>query len=65
MESVVSKCPTPTKIAHPSKAAAQRHAGSLYAREGKAALVKPYKCKCGAWHVGGRRKKFGRRRKQW
>ena len=57
-------CPTPTKIAHPSEAAARKHQGALYAKEGKAALVSAYKCRCGAWHVGGRRKKFGRKRVQ-
>lgn len=60
------KCPTPAKVAHPSEAQAQKHARGLYAKDGKAALVRAYKCRCGAWHVGGRRKKFGRRgRKQW
>ena len=58
------RCPTPTKVAHPNEAAARRHVAALYAKEGKAALVRAYKCQCGAWHVGGRRKKFGRRRVQ-
>jgi hypothetical protein len=58
------RCPTPHKVAHVTRGEAEKHAGSLYAREGPAALVKPYKCRCGAWHVGGRRKKFGRRRVQ-
>jgi hypothetical protein len=56
------KCPTKHKIAHPTKEAAQKHAGGLYARQGKVALVHVYKCSCGAWHVGGRRKRIGRRR---
>jgi hypothetical protein len=56
------KCPTPHKIAYTSRDAAQRHVGALYAKDGKVAMVHPYKCKCGAWHVGGRRKKFGRRK---
>lgn len=56
------RCPTPRKIAHPDRAAAQRHANSLYAAEGKVAMVHVYKCRCGAWHVGGRRKARGRRR---
>ena len=25
-------------------------------------MIQVYKCRCGAWHLGGRRKKFGRRR---
>lgn len=58
------RCPTPYKQAHATKAAAQRHVSSLYAKEGKAAMVRPYLCRCGSWHVGGRRKKFGRRRVQ-
>jgi hypothetical protein len=61
---MAQRCPTPTKVAHPTETAAKRHAGGLYAKEGKVALVHPYKCKCGAWHIGGRRKKFGRRRVQ-
>lgn len=59
------RCPTPNKVAHPNEAAARKHQGALYAKEGKAALVHAYKCKCGAWHVGGRRKKFGRKRRAW
>lgn len=55
------KCPTPAKNAHPTKADAQRHAGGLYAKHGKTAMVHVYKCRCGAWHVGGRRKARGRR----
>lgn len=55
------RCPTPAKVAHPDQATAQRHVDSLYAKDGKAALVHAYHCICGAWHVGGRRKKFGRR----
>lgn len=55
------RCPTPWKIAHPTKAAAAKHVRSLYAREGRAALVHAYRCPCGAWHVGGP-KRFGRRR---
>jgi len=56
------KCPTPYKIAHPSESQARKHQGSLYKKEGKVARIQVYKCRCGAWHLGGRRKKFGRRR---
>lgn len=58
------RCRTPWKVAHPSKAAAEKHAGGLYAKEGKAALVRPYLCECGSWHVGGRKRapRRGRRR---
>lgn len=55
------KCPTPRKVAYQSRDAAQRHVNSLYSKDGKTAMVHPYKCRCGAWHVGGRRKKIGRR----
>jgi hypothetical protein len=60
------RCPTPRKIAHPSKAAAKKHPGGLWAKEGRAgaASMQVYKCVCGAYHVGGHRKKFGRRRVQ-
>lgn len=58
------RCPTPGKVAHPSEAAAKKHLGALWAKEGKAgaASMQVYKCQCGAYHVGGHRKKFGRRR---
>lgn len=56
------RCPTPRKVAHPTQAAAKKHQGSLYAKEGKVAMVHVYRCRCGSWHVGGRRKALGRRR---
>lgn len=59
-----TKCPTPYKIAHPDESAARRHEGSLYRKEGKVAQIHAYKCRCGAWHLGGRRKKFGRKRRR-
>lgn len=55
------RCPTPRKMAYPTRELAQRHVSSLYSKEGRTAMVRPYKCVCGAWHVGGRRKKIGRR----
>ena len=59
------RCPTPSKVAHPSKNQAEKHKNGLYAKEGLTAMVHVYKCPCGAWHVGGRRKRFGRKRVQW
>lgn len=52
----VRRCPTPAKKAHATKAEAEKHAGALYRREGRAALVHAYQCPCGAWHVGGRKR---------
>ena len=55
------RCPTPRKRAHATRKEAEEHVNGLYAKHGKAAAVWPYKCRCGAWHVGGRRKRTGRR----
>jgi hypothetical protein len=57
------RCPTKYKKAHPTKAAAQKHLNGLWAREGAAgaASMSVYLCRCGAYHVGGRRKAIGRR----
>lgn len=43
------RCPTPDKDSHPDKAAAEHHACRRAQRIG--ALLKPYLCRCGAWHL--------------
>lgn len=55
------KCPTKFKRAYDTREGAQDQVNDMYRRMGKVAMVHPYKCKCGKWHVGGRRKAVGRR----
>lgn len=52
-------CPNPRKIAHPSEAAARAHLDSLRRKDG-ADYCRPYRCRCGAWHVGHDRKLLDR-----
>ena len=63
MRLVTRRCPTPRKAAHATEAEAKKHLGALWAKEGRAGAgsLSVYKCRCGAWHVGGRRKRVGRR----
>lgn len=44
-------CPTPQKVRHTSKTNARKHALNLQA-QGSSVDLKPYRCTCGAWHVG-------------
>lgn len=46
-----SKCPTKWKIAHASKAEAEKHAASLRAKPG-GRPQHAYACPEGHWHVG-------------
>lgn len=45
-------CPTPEKQSHASKKAAWRHVDSLRHATPVSPDLKPYRCRCGAWHVG-------------
>jgi hypothetical protein len=47
----MSRCPTPSKQPHPTCDAAVRHIKALQHKDG-ALDVRPYRCRCGAWHVG-------------
>lgn len=47
----MTACPTPNKRAHGSETDAWRHANALR-RAGASVDLKPYRCACGAWHVG-------------
>lgn len=47
------KCPTPWKVAHPNKIKAFAHMFSLRRKNGSID-ERPYRCRCGAWHVGNR-----------
>lgn len=44
-------CPTPSKQAHDDRASAVRHVRALR-RVGGSVDLHPYRCPCGAWHVG-------------
>lgn len=45
-------CPTPEKVAHASASEAWAHARRLRKAKGAAVDLKPYKCRCGSFHVG-------------
>lgn len=48
----MTACPTPEKVAHSNPKDAVKHAESLRKYKYGSADVKPYKCRCGKWHVG-------------
>lgn len=57
----MTACPHPEKLRHRSKGSAIAHIRSLY-REGKGNPdLTPYRCVCGAWHVGHDARHFGKR----
>lgn len=45
-------CPTPAKQPHRTESQAWAHVRSLRAERGSSVDVLPYRCECGAWHVG-------------
>lgn len=53
-------CPTPSKQAHPDRAAAVRHVRALR-RVGGSVDLKPYRCDCGAYHTAMSRASLRRR----
>jgi hypothetical protein len=48
----VTACPTPDKIRHATEGKAWGHVRELRRVYGARADVVPYRCDCGAWHVG-------------
>lgn len=48
----MSDCPTPRKQAHTSRDQAVRHVRALQLRRNANQDLHPYRCACGAWHVG-------------
>lgn len=58
-------CPHPEKHAHRSFRAALKARDSLEAADGIDLGLRPYRCPCGAWHLGHKHKTppwFGRRK---
>jgi hypothetical protein len=49
-------CPRPDKDAHRSFRAAIKARDSLEAERGIDIALRPYRCVCGAWHLGHRTK---------
>lgn len=45
-------CPHPEKVAHGSFNAALRARDSLETERGIDLGLRPYRCECGAWHLG-------------
>ena len=45
-------CPHPEKVAHRSFRAALKARDSLEAERGIDIALRPYRCVCGAWHLG-------------
>jgi hypothetical protein len=56
----MTDCPTPSKKKHPSCNAAARHVRKLQDLDG-AIDVRPYRCRCGSWHVGHDQRHLRRR----
>lgn len=58
-------CPHPEKTPHRSFPAAMKARDSLESTNGIDLGLRPYRCACGAWHLGHKRKdpKWFRRRR--
>lgn len=53
----MSACPHPEKQRHHNRAAATKARDSLERDKGIELGLEPYRCTCGAWHLGHKRKK--------
>lgn len=52
----MTACPHPEKTPHRSFNAAMKARDSLEAERGIDIALRPYRCACGAWHLGHRGK---------
>lgn len=53
----MSACPTPEKHRHRSRIGAVKARDALERDKGIDLALEPYRCPCGAWHLGHKRKK--------
>ncbi|MBS45311.1 MAG: hypothetical protein CMH83_19505 [Nocardioides sp.] len=53
----MAACPTPDKQRHRTFEAALKARDSLEQSRGIDLALRPYRCKCGAWHIGHRDKR--------
>jgi hypothetical protein len=51
------ECPHPEKIAHRSLTTALKAREALEREKGIDLALRPYRCECGAWHLGHRAKR--------
>lgn len=47
-----AKCPATGKVQHATEGAAWAHVRELRRAKGASVDLLPYRCDCGAWHVG-------------